>query len=748
MKRSLAVVTTARSDYAAMGELMRVVVSDPRLSASLLVGGAHLSDRHGATVGLIERDGWPISAKVDFLSNVDDTPAGHGVAASIALREVTQVLATQMPDFVVLYGDRFELMPIATAAMLTGVPIAHISGGDITEGAIDEQVRHAVTKMAHLHFPHTPYSAARVRQMGEEAWRVVQVGDPTLDAFVRGDRASPEELAIDLGFLPDRSTLVVTFHPTTLELHALPAQIDALMAVLREHPGTLVVTAPAPDPGAELIRTAIEKLVHEHPRAVFIESLGARRFRGLLHCAGAIVGNSSSGLVEAPAVELPTVNIGNRQQGRERAANVVDVPAEKDAIAVALRRVLTSGFRDGLRGLKSPYGSGRACETIAEVLATAPPRIALLRKVFVSSPLTPPCVAANVPRHTIGGDFAIDGRTLFPASTRAALFATGRDALVAIVRKESAPGSSWLVPSFTCPEVPNALRAAGMIPKPYHWHTPWDADLEHLTRQLSGVSGVIVPFFMGLAPTAGLWPIVRAAGVCVVEDRCQVPGFAPSSTELEGDFAIGSLRKWMPTPDGAYAVARHGSTPLPSAPCAWSLTLPRLAGALLKDTGESGYVDVPDLEVAWVRLFHAGEQQGGVSSEPRRASPIAEHLIERATGMVAEILARRVSNQRALLARVRMLAPVVTVLEPSPGALIDESHALLGLPVLCRERDTVRAMLRAERIFCPVHWLDGDWSGTSVSAANWAKQILTLPVDHRYTETEMARIAEVLARCV
>jgi UDP-hydrolysing UDP-N-acetyl-D-glucosamine 2-epimerase len=285
----------------------------------------------------------------------------------------------------VLYGDRLELLPIATAAVIAHVPIAHVSGGDITEGAIDEQVRHALTKMAHLHFPHTPGATRRVLQMGEEPWRVTTVGDPLLDAFVHGPRPTPDALADTLGFVPDARTLVVTFHPPTLELDALPAQLDALCTALNRYDGSVVITAPAPDPGADMIRESLTALARSRPRTVFVESLGGYRFRGLLHCAGAVVGNSSSGLIEAPAAQLGAVNLGARQHGRERAANVIDAPLEPDAITAAIHTALSPAFRASLAHVTSPYGRGDAAPTIARTIARAlstHTRDALLRKRF------------------------------------------------------------------------------------------------------------------------------------------------------------------------------------------------------------------------------------------------------------------------------------------------------------------------------------------------------------------------------
>ena len=379
----VALVTTARSEYAGTYWMLHDLAADRRFDTALIVGGSHLSARHGLTVAEIEADGWPIAKRIPFLGDDDRGP--HRAAAA-ALEGTGLALAELRPDVVVLNGDRHELLPMAAAAVLARTPIAHVAGGDVTEGALDEQVRHAVTKMAHLHFPSTALSAARVRQMGEEPWRVHAVGDPALDAFVRGPRTSADELARELGFRPDRSTLLVTLHPVTVAGGAGTGEVAALLAALSRHQGPVVITGPSPDPGAEAIRQAMESFATSRPRTVFRESLGTARYRGLMQLVGAMVGNSSSGLIEAPSVPLPAVNIGERQRGRERARNVIDVAPEPEAVAAAIAQALSPRFREPLAGLANPYGDGHAAARVVEVLASMPDTGRLLRKAFVDDP--------------------------------------------------------------------------------------------------------------------------------------------------------------------------------------------------------------------------------------------------------------------------------------------------------------------------------------------------------------------------
>lgn len=383
MKIKVAYVTTARSDYGPSYWLIHDLFADKRFDMTLIVAGSHLSRQHGDTVEEIENDGWPIAERIPFL---DENATSPGVAAGSALASFSGVFANHRPDIVVLYGDRYELLSVATAAVINRTPLAHICGGDITEGAIDDQVRHAITKIAHVHFPSTKKSAGRIQQMGEEPWRIHHVGDPALDGFVRGDYASTEELERVLGFMPSRDCLLVTFHPPTLELEQTPIQVKELSAALRAYQGNVVITAPAPDPGADAVRTELQALAKSRQNTVFVESLGRRRYKGLLRLVGAMVGNSSSGLNEAPCVPLPVVNIGSRQKGRDRAENVLDVMPERGAILNGIQIALSPGFEASLKNIVNPYGDGNASGKILKVLGELPPRERLLYKHFTPVP--------------------------------------------------------------------------------------------------------------------------------------------------------------------------------------------------------------------------------------------------------------------------------------------------------------------------------------------------------------------------
>lgn len=382
MKTKVAYVTTARSDYGPSYWLIHDLFADKRFDMTLIVGGSHLSRIHGNTFREIEAHGWPRIVRVPFLGRRGDIRS-MGRNAGRALAGFANVFDELRPDIVMLYGDRYELLPIASAGVIHRIPIAHICGGDITEGAFDDQVRHALTKLSHLHFPSTRTSAARLRQMGEEEWRIHMTGDPALDHFTRGQPAAADELAVLFGFVPGRGTLLVTFHPATLESEKVPEQAHELALALNTFKGPIVITAPSPDPGSEGIRREFLALRQKRPQTVFVESLGSRRYRGLLSLVGAVVGNSSSGLIEAASVPVSVVNIGNRQRGRERGANVIDVAARRKDITEGIARALSPHFRQSLARIKNPYGDGHAAGRIILALVKMPPRPKLLAKRFV-----------------------------------------------------------------------------------------------------------------------------------------------------------------------------------------------------------------------------------------------------------------------------------------------------------------------------------------------------------------------------
>jgi UDP-hydrolysing UDP-N-acetyl-D-glucosamine 2-epimerase len=341
----------------------------------------HLSPEFGLTIREIEADGFPIGERVEMLLS-SDTPEGIAKSMGLGTMGFAQAYGRCRPDILLVVGDRFEMHAAALAALPFKIPVAHIHGGEITEGAIDDALRHSITKLSHLHFVSTREYANRVIQMGEEPWRVVVSGSPALDNLRTLTLLKPEELAARFGLSLNQAPLLVTFHPVTLEYEDTDWQVSELLEALRPFDLPVVFTAPNADTSGRVIARKIEDFVKDHPSAWIVPNLGTLGYLSMMRCAAAMVGNSSSGIVEAPSFELPVVNIGSRQRGRVRAPNVIDVGYGATEIAGAVERALCPAFRASLAGLTNPYGDGRAAECIVRVLRETPLGDKLLVKRF------------------------------------------------------------------------------------------------------------------------------------------------------------------------------------------------------------------------------------------------------------------------------------------------------------------------------------------------------------------------------
>jgi UDP-hydrolysing UDP-N-acetyl-D-glucosamine 2-epimerase len=358
--RTIGVVSVGRSDYGLLRPVVRRIAIDPALSLCLYVTGGHLL--HG-TVAEIERDGVEIAERVEP-ERQDDSPEGVALTAASVTAGFARVFSRRAPDILLVLGDRFEMHAAALAALPFGLPVAHVHGGETSEGAIDESLRHGITKLSHLHFASAVEHARRVVQLGEEPWRVTVTGAPGLDTLREVEPLSRPELSALLGIPLDDGPLLITYHSVTLQHDRTSEQVAELLAALELSDRPLVFTAPNADTNGTVIRKKLEEFVQSRPRSVLVESLGAAAYAGMLSCAAAMVGNSSSGLIEAPSFELPVVNVGIRQRGRLRAPNVVDADDGRTAIRDALDRALDPAFRKSLAGLANPYGDGRAAERI------------------------------------------------------------------------------------------------------------------------------------------------------------------------------------------------------------------------------------------------------------------------------------------------------------------------------------------------------------------------------------------------
>lgn len=382
--RAIGVVSVSRSDYGHLRPVLDEIRSAPDLHLLLFVAGMHLEAEFGLTVREIEADGWPVAARIP-MTEADDSPQGIATSTARGIEGFARAYAKERPDLVVVFGDRFEMLAAAAAALPLALPMAHIHGGEVSEGAMDNQIRHAITKLAHLHFASAEPHARRIAQMGEEAWRIHAVGAPGLDRIRTTELLPREVVAKDLGIPVEGGWLLVTFHPITLEYQDTAEQVGELLGALDKVEGTLVMTYPNADTAGRVIIERIEEFAAHHPRCRLAKSLGDRRYLSLLRHADVMVGNSSSGLIEAPCFALPVVNIGTRQRGRLRGANVIDVGYGREDILRGIEAALAPGFRERLQGMPNPYGDGKAAPRIVEVLRTVPLDERLIQKRFADS---------------------------------------------------------------------------------------------------------------------------------------------------------------------------------------------------------------------------------------------------------------------------------------------------------------------------------------------------------------------------
>lgn len=386
--RTIGVVTVARSDYGYYSPILRRIQADPELRLCLIVSGMHLSPEFGLTVNGVEADGFEIAERVEMLVSAD-TPSAIVKSIGLGVIGFGQAYARLKFDLLLVLGDRFEMLAAAVAMLPFAVPIAHIAGGESTEGLIDEAIRHSLTKMSHLHFVSTAAYRDRVIQMGEEPWRVTITGAPSLDNLSAKPLLPQGEIERQLGISLDPPPLLVTFHPVTLEQEDTARHTAELLEALEEIDLPLVFTYPNADTRGRQIIQAIEGYVDSHKRAIAARNLGTDMYFSLMRKAAAMVGNSASGVIEAASLELPVVNIGNRQRARIHGRNVLDVPCERAAIVRAVRQAIDPEFRRGLVGMQNPYGDGHAGERIIEVLRRTMLDQTLLMKRFYDRSVLP-----------------------------------------------------------------------------------------------------------------------------------------------------------------------------------------------------------------------------------------------------------------------------------------------------------------------------------------------------------------------
>lgn len=380
-RKRVLVLTGSRSEYDILYSVMSAIREHPALELGVIASGSHLSPLFGHTVRQIEADRFPIVERIENLLD-GDSALSRARSAALQLLGLTQALERLDPAFLLVCGDREEAISAALAGAYGNVPVAHLAGGDVAVGHVDDSVRHAVSKLAHLHLALSAASGRRIELLGEEAWRIHVVGNPGLDRLRLEPRLGREELSRRLGVDVRRGPiLLVIQHVISTEVEDAAAQMEITLEAVAQLGFTTLVGSPNSDAGSRaalgVIRRATERHAHVHP----VGTLPRDVFVNLLRTADVLVGNSSLGILEAPFLRLPVVNVGRRQGGREHAENVVFVDHDAGAIREAVKRCLfDEGLREQIAACGNPFGDGRAGERIAELLVSAPPRERLLVK--------------------------------------------------------------------------------------------------------------------------------------------------------------------------------------------------------------------------------------------------------------------------------------------------------------------------------------------------------------------------------
>jgi UDP-hydrolysing UDP-N-acetyl-D-glucosamine 2-epimerase len=386
MKRKIAAITTSRADYGHLYWPLRDLSENGNVDLKIIALGSHLSPEFGNTFQEIVNDGFTIDSRIECLLS-SDTDVGMAKTIGMATLGLADLLGQMRPDLLLLIADRYEMLAPASVALALRIPIAHIEGGEVSEGAIDDAVRNALTKMSHIHFTSTHAARERVIAMGEEEWRVHRAGAPSLDNLRRRTLLSREQVEERLTLDLRRPTVLVVYHPMTIARDTLQ-EADAVFAALENLTDQILFCYPNPDAGSRALIDRAKGFISRRGHGKVFTNLDSITFLSLLRQVDMLLGNSSSGIMESASFAIPTVNVGMRQQGRERAQNVLDADAHAGLILEAVSKARTPEFRESLRGMSNPYGEGFASETIVRVLTTVPLSQELLLKRCCGIPVS------------------------------------------------------------------------------------------------------------------------------------------------------------------------------------------------------------------------------------------------------------------------------------------------------------------------------------------------------------------------
>lgn len=370
--RKIAVITGTRAEYGLLYWIIKGIYKDAGLKLQLIVTGMHLSPEFGFTLKEIEKDGFPIAEKVEMLLS-SDTESSIVISMGLGMIGFAKAYERLKPDIIVVLGDRFEIFSAVSSALPFKIPVAHIHGGEFTEGAIDEQFRHAITKMSQIHFPSAKAYADVIKQMGESPKNIFCFGSPGLDNINNYNLQNKKLTAEKLGLPLKKAWGLITYHPVTLEKNSAKIQVEEIIKALDNFKEIFwIFTMPNADAESRIIIKSIEEYLCENSTAgKLFSSVGQINYLSLMKHALVMVGNSSSGIIEAPSFKLPVVNIGNRQKGRIRSKNILDVPiGKKDKIEAAVKKAISKEFKGLLNGLRNPYSGGNTSRKIVKTLKT------------------------------------------------------------------------------------------------------------------------------------------------------------------------------------------------------------------------------------------------------------------------------------------------------------------------------------------------------------------------------------------
>ena len=382
-KRKIAIFTGTRAEYGLLYWIIKEIDESKNLELILMVGGTHLSHEYGMTIDQIHKDGFPISDKLEFILS-SGTPVGISKSMALALISSAESFERNTPDLLIVLGDRFEALAITQSAMIARVPIVHIHGGETTEGLIDEAIRHSITKMSHFHFTSTDEYRKRVIQLGENPDNVFNYGAPGIDSIKKIKLLNKRELSKKIHFSLNTPYFMVTYHPVTLSNSGGEEELNHLLQALDFYPNfNLIVSYPNADTNSRALIEGLEAYKNTNPERVYLShSLGQLKYLSLLKHAELAIGNSSSGLIEAPSFKIPTINIGYRQSGRITGNTVISCDAKVKDIKKSIDKAISRGFKEKIKNSKNPYGDGKSSKKIVNFVKKVDLNNILMKSFF------------------------------------------------------------------------------------------------------------------------------------------------------------------------------------------------------------------------------------------------------------------------------------------------------------------------------------------------------------------------------